>query len=107
MSISIHQGPIFTFSAKRLNILIYVAVVVVVVVGVLHEFPLLQDKKFHRTQGRFAYYSQQIYNYSSKIHPLSATTIFPGTKEAEADFYALKDNIENSVVWVINENPTI
>lgn len=64
------------------------------------NFTLLQAKKIHRTQGHFAYYSQQIYNYSNKIHPLSATTIFPGIKEAEEAFYALKDNVENSVVWM-------
>lgn len=48
------------------------------------NFYCLKIKKLaDQTLGPFAYYSQWIYNYSSKIHP---TTTISVTKEAEVVF---------------------
>ncbi|KAK4326432.1 hypothetical protein Pmani_003034 [Petrolisthes manimaculis] len=71
----------------------------------LRELPVPRDKKsLRRALGLFAYYSPWIYNYSSKVSPLSSTTSFPVTKEAETAFHTLKQDIEKSVVRVIDES---
>ena len=99
-----------SFSTKRLSILGYV-----VEGGEKHpdperlrplrELPVPQDKKsLRRTLGLFAYYSHWIYDHSSKVRPLSTTTTFPVTKEAEAAFHTFKQDIENSVVQAIDDS---
>lgn len=50
-------------------------------------------KSADQTLGPFAYYSQWIYNYSSKIHSLSTTT-FSVTKEAEVVFSCLEEDVK-------------
>ena len=71
----------------------------------LRDLPLPTDmKSLRRALGIFANYSHWIYNYSDKIHPLSNTTTFPVTEEAEKAFQQLKENIESSVVKAIDES---
>ena len=61
-------------------------------------------KSLRRVLGFFAYYSQWIREYSDKVHPLSITTTFPASKEAEIAFQQLKRDIEGSVVTAIDED---
>ena len=50
----------------------------------LRELPVPNDmKSLRRTLGLFAYYTQWIYDFSSKIRPLSTTKVFPISQEAE------------------------
>ena len=61
-------------------------------------------KSLRRVLGFFAYYSQWIREYSNKVRPLSITTTFPASKEAEIAFQQLKRDIEGSVVTAIDED---
>ena len=61
-------------------------------------------KSLRRVLGLFAYYSQWIREYSNKVRPLSITTTFPASKEAEIAFQQLKRDIEGSVVTTIDED---
>lgn len=71
----------------------------------LHNLPLPMDmKSLRRALGLFAYYSQWICNFSDKIRPLSNTTTFPVTVEAEKAFQQLKEDIGSSVVKAIDES---
>lgn len=98
-----------TFSTKRLSILGYV------LEGgekrpyperlrPLRELPTPQGKSLRQTLDLFAYYSNWIYDYLTKIHPLNTTTVSPVTKKVKVYFYTLKQNIENSAVQAIDKS---
>ncbi|KFD63456.1 hypothetical protein M514_10596 [Trichuris suis] len=71
----------------------------------LRDLPVPKDKKsLQRTLGLFAYYSQWIFNYSTKVRPLVETTAFPLSAEAESAFQLLKRDIEKSAVQAIDES---
>lgn len=70
----------------------------------LQELPVPHDvKSLRRAMGLFAYYARWIYNYSGKVQPLSATTVFPLSEEAKAAFCQLKCDIESAAVQAIDE----
>ena len=54
--------------------------------------------------GLFSYYSKWIKNFSNKIKPLSGNTEFPLTTSILRAFQTLKDEIEGSVICLIDEN---
>ena len=70
----------------------------------LMELPLPKDSKaLKRLLGFFSYYSCWIPKFSDKIRPVSQTTSFPISKEAEDAINLMKTDIQNSVVGFIDE----
>ena len=70
----------------------------------LMELPFPKDtKSLKRLMGFFSYYSCWIPKFSDKIRPVSQTTSFPISKEAEEAINLMKKDIENSMVGCIDE----
>ncbi len=61
-------------------------------------------KSLRRILGFFSHYSQWIQGYSEKILPLTTTSTFPMSQDAQTVFESLKTDIANSVVNAINED---
>ncbi len=61
-------------------------------------------KSLRRILGFFSHYSQWIQGYSEKIRPLTTTSTFPMSQDAQTVFESLKTDIANSVVSAINED---
>ncbi len=61
-------------------------------------------KSLCRILGFFSHYSQWIQGYSEKICPLTTTSTFPMSQDAQTVFESLKTDIANSVVSAINED---
>uniref|UniRef100_A0A5S6R240 Integrase catalytic domain-containing protein n=1 Tax=Trichuris muris TaxID=70415 RepID=A0A5S6R240_TRIMR len=71
----------------------------------LLDMPVPRDKKsLQRALGLFAYYSQWIPNYSSKVRPLIGISAFPLPNEAQKAFQKIKSDIEKSAVHSIDES---
>ena len=70
----------------------------------LRELAMPRDvKSIRRIIGFFAYYSQWIRDFSTKIRPLSVTNTFPASNEAEIAFQQLKRDIEESYYATLNQ----
>ena len=72
--------------------------------------PLLQlsapndMKSLRRVLGFFSYYSPWIKHYSEKIRPLTTTSIFPLSREAQLAFENVKRDIAESVLCAVDED---
>ena len=71
----------------------------------LREIPVPTNMKaLKRILGFFSYYSAWIQGFSQKIKPLVQVKTFPLCEEAVRTFQLLKQEVEDSVVNVIDEN---
>ncbi|KAI3378313.1 hypothetical protein SNEBB_002032 [Seison nebaliae] len=71
----------------------------------LRDLPVPRDmKSLQRIIGLFAYYSQWIHDYSTKVRPLTTAKTFPISEKAVEAFAQLKADIESSVVQAIDES---
>ena len=71
----------------------------------LLQIPTPNDmKSLRRVLGFFSHYSPWIQCYSEKIRPLTTTSTFPISREAQMAFENLKKDIVESVVCAINED---
>ena len=71
----------------------------------LLQLPTPNDmKSLRRILGFFSHYSPWIQRYSEKIRPLTTTSTFPLSNDAQAAFESLKKDIAESVVCAIDED---
>ena len=71
----------------------------------LLQLPAPNDaKSLRRVLGFFSHYSPWIHPYSEKIRPLTTTSTFPISGEAQTAFESLKRDIAQSVVCAVDED---
>ena len=71
----------------------------------LLQLPAPTDmKSLRRVLGFFSHYSPWIHHYSDKIRPLTTTSSFPISREAQQVFENLKKDIAESVVCAVDED---